>query len=106
MPRLIAKSDWGIALHTALRKACDSVPTTIAWNAINLWPDAEYGKFVDHIHNYFKEESGQRIQTWNTLRAAVKTYDLHGTHAGNILHVTFNQFTEEDWKGFASFLRN
>lgn len=105
MSRLIAKVDCGIALHTALRKACDSAPTTIAWNAIALWPDKEYAKFITHIYEYFGTEKGQRIATWNTLRAAVKTYYLFGTHAGNILSYAFDQFTEEDWKGFASYLR-
>src|SRR3990172_8844305 len=36
-------SEVGMAMHTALRKACDSPPTTLAWNAIYLMEHAWAG---------------------------------------------------------------
>ena len=38
-------AEWGMALHTALRKCCDSRMTSIAYNIINGMQNGEWGAF-------------------------------------------------------------
>ena len=65
MPKLpkIDLADLGVSLHTALRKYCDSAPTSIAWNAIEIMsPEAEvapgvgFHKWVEYFEKLSDED--------------------------------------------------
>lgn len=39
-----------MALHTALRKCCDSTPTSLAWNLINIDEASKaWGEYLDKV---------------------------------------------------------
>lgn len=99
--RLIPKSQFSEALHTALRKCCDSTPTSIAWNAIYLLPKGVWGKYVTHMEGSI---SGTKDLAEQVKKASFKFY-LYGSHGGNILRCAFEEFSKEDWEGYSSFLK-
>lgn len=107
--KLHAKAMWGEALHTALRKACDSTPTTIAWNLINTLEDPwnDYlAVLKDQLLNLYKDKD---IELWQALKIASLMWDCY-KYEGNTRHIAislkcaFELFEYEDWEGFASYL--
>jgi hypothetical protein len=46
--------DLGVALHTALRKCCDSSPTSAAWNLLYELKGDQWTELLDTIRAEFK----------------------------------------------------
>lgn len=113
--RPVARTQYACeALHTALRKCCDSPITSVAWNVIHMLGDsdwADYGRaVVERLH-------GKTFATKREVVAElVKITEEHGpANAPGIyrwimqpsraaLKCTLDLFSADDWLGFASFL--
>lgn len=52
-PKYIGKDNLGEALHTALRKCCDSKPTTAAYLLVAMLPDDLWREYVVIVGQYF-----------------------------------------------------
>lgn len=65
MPGHMTYNDVGVYLHTALRKHCDSHPTSALYNAIHL-SSGGWNALVDELHgrldNFKREEVKQQLQ--------------------------------------------
>jgi len=98
----IEKECLGECLHTALRKGCDSSPTTIAWNLINI-------EAFNSVWHEYLELAWKQLKTCNTqncwigLKKAAEQIE-YGTCPRSALRQTFELFDENDWKGMACFL--
>lgn len=105
-PKIIPKSDWGEALHTALRKLCDSTATTIAYNAIAVMEES-WHHYVEHVRNTLRKddvlhEELRRVSLqWNCHQPSFMGKERH---LANILACSFKLFSIADWQGFAGFL--
>lgn len=52
MSKYVGKEELGSALHTALRKCCDSAATSAAYNCITLMPDSLWGEYIAVVGEY------------------------------------------------------
>src|ERR1043165_2278412 len=92
-------------LHVALRKACDSLPTSIAWNLIN----AMRQPWIDYLEWLTAQLNGVQ-PTWQQLRDLTvnyrhdKEYKSDQFYLANALRCAFDLFTDDDWRGYASYL--
>lgn len=103
MPRrdkdLSAREDLGVNLHTALRKCCDSIPTSIAYNLISL------DEFTSAWEHYLQlvVAKGRPVTVAKLKKSAA---DLEwGDARRNALHCAFDLFSDDDWAGFVEFER-
>jgi hypothetical protein len=106
--QFVDKDCWSEALHTALRKCCDSLPSSIAWNAIYLMDKNVWPEYVDHVCKVVSE-SGITPDDVKGLVKQIKNasleYNLYGKgHAAVIFHCAMKEFSDYDWQGYAEFL--
>ena len=106
--------DVAIYLHTALRKCCDSDPTTIAYNIIRAMRGGTWMIFVDWCCEKWRED--EVIQFKNIAQEWMENfYDYVDRETRDKLHegewpllialsITFRLFEEYDWGGFTSFI--
>ncbi len=97
--------EYGPLLHTALRKCCDSTPTTYAWNVIHLLSKS-WTYFAQYVGEQ-KPTDGKSLHTayqdwcnvdWDTRRCGDPFY------AFQIFNIALEDFEEDDWAGFAGYL--
>jgi hypothetical protein len=73
--KLVLKESFGEVLHTALRKACDSPPTTVAYNVIKLMPNTIWHEWLDVVWTEFNKIKPTRADAGNALKQAACQYD-------------------------------
>lgn len=109
----ISRESLAEALHVALRKCCDSNPTSILWNLIHLMDEGTWEKYLDHAWIAFQIADGTDEQYWQALRRASLAFNdqIHRQriskldhHSITIMDIVFEQFTDRDWQGFAAYL--
>jgi hypothetical protein len=68
--KLVDRESLGEALHVALRKGCDSAPTSAAHIAINLMPSSLWGEYAEVVGGYFKAVAGKMTpeNAWEYLK--------------------------------------
>lgn len=91
----------GECLHVALRKGCDSKPTSLAWNIINILDREAWGSYLDAVWAGLAT-----CQAAREIPAMLKRVgcDLTGGNAGrNALRLAFEFFDDLDWRGYASY---
>ena len=104
----------GEALHTALRKCCDSDPTSIMWNLIQLRDGGVWDEYLDHVWLELEVQKRTGKDWAGALRKASLAFERAICEEGLnrklnmnfvvIMDIVFNQFDDGDWKGYASFL--
>ncbi len=107
LKKLVSRASLGSALHTALRKGCDSHPTTIAYNLIG---SDEY----NDIWNAYLDSAWNQLVSIDRIAQAPAALKLAATalewplggkrNLTMALKVAFDMFSEEDWTGFACYL--
>jgi len=72
MSVLLDLESLGEALHVALRKGCDSAPTSAAHIAIGLMPPSLWGEYVKVVGDYFRAVGGKMTEknAWEYLKFA------------------------------------
>lgn len=112
--------EFGRAIHTAMRKVCDSEPTTILYNLIQVLPDGAWVAFSRYVA---KRVKAKRPRSRRTLQTAVwfewvGAYDnimydnimRDGDRAHRVefylLSKLAGRCTEGDWEGMCAYLVN
>jgi hypothetical protein len=102
------KEELGEYLHTALRKLCDSTPTSLMWNVINIevfnpaWDHYLTAAWVELGKIKKKSEIGGALKkAAETLRDFVGEGQLY---IHQVMHCGFELFTDDDWESMGSFL--
>ena len=97
------KYDLAECLHVALRKGCDSTPTTIAWNVIHLLDGKTWEEYIDLVFSALKGK-----KTEDDIVKAVKqsslAWGVTANYPGVALHSSFKLFDDDDWYGYCSIL--
>jgi hypothetical protein len=103
-------TDVGESLHVALRKACDSTPTSIAFHAIELLNPKRWKEYLKKVLAEIEAEDEHRpIETRERLaqivrRVSLADHDYIGNSPHAILHCAFELFSSEDWLGYVYYL--
>ena len=98
------KEEFWYLITLALRKSCDSTPTSIMWNAAQNLRDNTIEWFVDLV---YKAVTAKQYETIEELVDAVKNiclgaFDYMGNHERSLIHCTWKLFDENDWQGMIS----
>lgn len=112
-PLKLTSDDLAEALHVALRKCCDSTPTSMLWNLIYIMDNGIWEKYLDFVFMKIKiaEETG--MPYWEALKAASKGFsnELYKTrdpkiegHSVTLMDMCFREFTDNDWQGYAEYI--
>lgn len=112
-PLHLERDDIPEALHVALRKLCDSTPTSILWNLIYIMDQGIWGKYLDYVYTKIKIAEGTGQEYWLALKEASLGFEnemyrrrepkIEG-HSLCLMNICFEQFEEFDWKGYAGFI--
>lgn len=106
----------GVLLHTALRKVCDSPPTSAAWNLFYVIPRPMWNDYVSYIHrniSLLKDDAGDVEITQTVERCSldfrddcisVTTPKGESHYFLQCLECIFQTFTADDWKRYASMI--
>lgn len=105
--------EFGRAIHTAMRKACDSDPTTILYNLIQALPDGAWVAFSRYVAGRVKKK---RPRSTVALVAAVQSewldaYDnvlREGMRDHRVEFYLLSKLAEPcdegDWRGMCAYL--
>lgn len=92
------------AMHTALRKLCDSKLTSAAWNAFHVIGDDTRAWLVKAVTDAIKAKP---LTTDVALISAIKTElngeDAFGKHERMMIACMLEAFTHNDWLGMLGF---
>lgn len=102
----VDRENLGEALHTALRKYCDSDPTSIAWNVIHLLKPKVWAEYLETV---WKRLDGVKFTdeaaiTTAVREASIKDWRIVGDYAGVSLQCAFKCFNASDWHAYAAML--
>jgi len=109
---LIEHDNVAEAMHTALRKCCDSAPTSLLWNLIHLSKSA-WSLYLDYIWVPLKvAEAMNQEPFWKSLKKVSLRFREDAKTPNNKVNlheivcfdIIFEMFSDEDWQGFASYL--
>lgn len=90
-------------LHVALRKACDSTPTSIAWNVIHLLSKETWGEYVELVFSALRgKKSNEDIV--NAVKRSSLGWHIMADYSGVALRCAFKLFDDDDWYGYSSLL--
>ena len=114
-PLNLTRDDLPEALHVALRKCCDSTPTSMLWNLIYIMDSGMWEKYLDYVFLKIKiaEETGTPY--WEAIKAASKGFsnEIYKTrdpkiegHSLTLMEMYFSEFSEWDWKGYAEYIES
>lgn len=101
-----SRADISNNLHTALRKYCDSSPTSIAWNLFHIVSDNTLNWFYEMVEQAVK---GKVFDSPAALNRAIKEAiifddDWPGKPERAAIHTTLMLFDEDDWGAYTSIL--
>jgi hypothetical protein len=114
--KLVSKDSIGEALHCALRKCCNSTPTSLLWNLFRFIDNGVWEKYLDivYLNLIVEEKAGTKRKDWEVLKETSLAFrkTLEEKRDGKIewsavqcLYIVFGMLDDGDWKGYASFLR-
>lgn len=92
-----AQEDLGANLHTALRKCCDSEPTSLAYNLISM--EAFTPAWLQYLNLVIEQGAPYTIPK---LQQAAKDLGW-GSAESNALRLVFGLLSDDDWAGFIAF---
>lgn len=110
-----AKELFGYALSVALRKSCDSSPTTITYIAHHNLGDGEWERYVDFLweHEAIKRLFEKKRFSIEAISRAVKRasldYDrnihrMDPSKMATIMALSFKTWRMTDWRAYTAFL--
>jgi hypothetical protein len=112
-PLGLTKDDLPECLHVALRKGCDSTPTSILWNLIYIMEPGMWSMYLDHVWSKLKIAEATGQEYWEALKEVSLGFEhevyrnrepkLEG-HSLTLMDITFHDFDDNDWKGYACYI--
>lgn len=103
------ESDAATAFHTALRKSCDSSPTSAAWNFMRAFTDKDWERFTPRLHTAVRMAAGETShEAFSAVVAArMKDMDHMAFHDHGYLWKAFcgvlASMNPEDWEAACSY---
>ena len=103
----------GECLHAALRKCCDSKPTTLLWNVVGLLDEKVWELYLDHIWVALQVADKTGVKLAEALKEASLSFEdaVSGqkrrdfpSHHFYVFVGTLELLSAEDWQGYAAFL--
>lgn len=105
-PHILApKNELGAYLHTALRKVCDSTPTSLAYNVISIC-DEGWEEFLEVVWRKLNSEDPRfpnRKDASLVMRSSVEEFEW-GTAERNTLKLVFDGFSDLDWNMMTGYI--
>jgi hypothetical protein len=108
-------STLGVLIHTALRKSCDSLTSSLAWNAIGAVCDSDFSgsgngwtRYLEQVLPFVRKAPGT-VQVLAILKAHtnVGLGDLaKREHQDLLIRLALAQLTEVDWQGVIGLLES
>jgi hypothetical protein len=111
--KIVLREDLGEALQVALRKACDSTPTSLLWNIIYKVDEHTWEKYLDMVYVELQIAEATGTPLKDALRKISKEFrrkaysirdDKLDGHGITLMVISFELFNDSDWEGYASFL--
>lgn len=108
----VFREDLSEALHTALRQSCGSRPTTYLWNFLYVVDGGVWDRYLDYVWAHLSVLVPKGEQPHSIVKTASKEFRLSLSknddklewHSVVLLDLMFEDFSDEDWEGYASFL--
>jgi len=111
------RSNLGVALHTGLRKGCDSTLASLAHAIINLTEEG-WGLYLEHAVKQLEALTGnptpevivQALQTANELfygdRKSIETCTdrVRASQEVQALYLAFKVMSDHEWYGMSCYL--
>jgi hypothetical protein len=112
MAKGIYLDDLGSNLHTALRKLCDSAPTSAAWNLINLLPGTIWGAYLGALKKQLPESENitdtvKEVSCELKYQVDYRSLKEQEPEAGswiNLFSCVFRTFSVDDWGSYTCWL--
>jgi hypothetical protein len=100
------ESEVYYAVTVALRKACDSKPTTILWNASHGLSDEARRWVCEPIETVLRgpTEYATVEDFVSAAKAACLEAEYSGKYEQQMIHCLYELFTNDDWAGYFSYL--
>ncbi len=94
------------AITVALRKSCDSKPTTILWNASQNLSDEARRWVCEPIEKILHgaTEYATVEDFVDATKAACLEAEYSGKYEQQMIHSIYELFTDDDWHGYFSYL--
>jgi hypothetical protein len=103
----------GMCLHTALRKLCDSAPTSIMWNVFDLLPRPIWSWYLDELWSKLKDVESKEVALKIIKEVSLDgfiDYDKRRAMGENtmqwmnLMQCSFKLFSDGDWEGYTYWL--
>ena len=91
------EAEFGAWFHVALRKACDSRESCIAWDAINIMPNEDWHKFCAN----FMKAKGNFVDRCKAS-CQIRT---EATSISNLFRFGIEGLTAEDWEDIENYIQ-
>lgn len=120
--KLISKENFGGAIHTALRKATDSKPTSLAYILVHMLDDKDWKIFCEIFYDIISQENPKDIKEmvhaakYNFLGCLDHAEDslykeypsfneiaLGRRRVLTCLRIAFEMFDDSDWQGMFAY---
>lgn len=99
----VTREELGMALHTALRKACDSSVTSLAWNLVQLDElDPAWNTYLDMAWAGLGAAKNKNEVLSALAKAGRELPSKDFAHA--CLSIVLRMFDADDMEGFAAYL--
>lgn len=90
-------------LHVALRKGCDSRPTSLVWNLGHVeGMSGAIDDYVEKVWEHLATSTKPQIANWLQVSVA-ESLGRGQSPSHSTLRIAFEMFDENDWEGMASF---
>lgn len=99
-------SEAGRRFHTALRKLCDSTPTSILYNAWAVVSSETCMEYCEALASVLNEEYENREELAKACRDQFLNVDYIGHREKSLLHCSAIACDLDDWMGATSFFVN
>lgn len=115
----VDREDLAEALHVALRKCCDSTPTTLLWIIIHKLDTGVWCAYLDHVWTelQFAVRNGDENFTEVVKKASMgfeqsisanRNVDRHKIdwYSVSLLDICFDMMNENDWVGYTEYIND
>lgn len=92
----------GVALHTALRKCCDSVATSLVYNIVHMCREG-WILYLEYAWEALEESTPKTVAL--DLRAAAQRLEWGDTQR-NALRISLSMMDDADFEAMAAFIWN
>lgn len=101
--RGIEREYLGEAIHTAMRKICDSNPSSLVYNIIHLCISNKENGWSEYLDNVWDELGNESQSLWVCAKRAGERLAF-GNSERTALRLSMALMSKDDWEGAVAFL--